>query len=146
MDDYIQQEFYLPESYKDKFHKYKDQPVITYDDFIAEEGMIPVTYEYILSTEDMEYLLKLIAEKVGLKVEGDILLFLRELYDDDTDDIATLLNDYLEYNKKSKDILEKLKEHCKSKAYDEFLYIFDYWVDEEDLEKYYVTEEVTDFE
>ena len=136
--------FFLPGKLRDKY-PHKIDIKITFDDFIYEKGMIPVTYEYNLDMEDLKFLLKCIGENAGLNIEGSSLYkFLSKLYRDDQD-IYDLLQDYIDYIPDGvNNVYDKLKEFCKSKAYSEFLDAFAYWVDAGELDDYFETEEIDD--
>ena len=142
----MEKNFFLPSQLEDKYPE-KMNIELDFDDFIYEKGMIPVKYEYKLDKDDVNFLVKSIAETVGLNADGSLLYkFLLDIYDYD-DDLSAALEGYLEYSTSPRvnEIRNKLKEFCKSKAYNEFLDSFKYWVDEDELGDYYETEEIDDF-
>lgn len=134
--------FYLSDNLKSKYPTKYDIE-LTFNDFVYENDMIPVQYEYNLDEQDLFMLLELISE--ANNTDGETLYnFLLNLFDEDEEEVMKLLSRYIDYNEKS-DIVNTLKEKCKTKAYEEFRDAFEYWVDEEDMDSYYKTEEITDF-
>lgn len=137
MNKYIQKDFYLPLDETIKFDL-----TITYKDLRYEPNMIPVNFDYHLDKEDVEYLLKTIADTNNLKTEGNIFNFMYAIIMDE-DYIIRYLDDFL-YRSKNKPVKDKLLDFCKDKALKDFKAAFEYWVDDdEDLEKYYETEDLT---
>ena len=134
--------FYLPNNLKSKYPQKYDIE-LTFNDFIYDNDMIPVQYEYNLDEQDLFMLLELIAGSICVSGEG-LYKFLFKLLDQDYEETMKVISHYIDYNEKN-DIIKTLKEKCKSKAYEEFREAFEYWVDEEDLDSYYKTEEITDF-
>lgn len=135
----LEKDFFLPDALRLSFPgKYGIK--LTYDDFKFKDGYIPVNYEYQLDMEDIEYLLHLMAADVNLNISGDIFpLFVKPYYF--VDEAAKVLSDYVEYPREDKHLIDNLKEHCKTKAYSEFLHAFEYWVDKDDREEYSETED-----
>ena len=136
---YIDKDFYLPDN---MLNSSKTEVMIEYDDFIYDQGMIPVNFNYNLDLDDIHYLLKLIADEASLKYEGDMFKFLMVILDKYEEDIFDILDDFLNFNfSKNKSVVNKLKDKCRDKAFQEFKKAFEYWVDEEDIEDYYDKEE-----
>ena len=75
---YIDKDFYLPDN---MLNSSKTEVMIEYDDFIYDQGMIPVNFNYNLDLDDIHYLLKLIADEASLKYEGDMFKFLMVILD-----------------------------------------------------------------
>jgi ABC-type Zn2+ transport system substrate-binding protein/surface adhesin len=142
----IQTSFYLPKTLQE--HKYKDikktEVTINFDDFRYRDDMIKLEYEYQLDINDIKYLLELIAKKYNAEISGDTLLnILLELANNDEEELFnTAIYNYIEsFGHKHIDILNKLKEYVKEKAYNEFRDSFEYFVYPEDYKDYFEIEE-----
>ena len=149
-------EFYLPyESSSQEIEKILSKKFrsenrylsIVYNDFIPEEGMIKCSYEYYLDTNDVNYLLQLIADKYQIN-NLNSLFMIHRLFNGDNpefdfyDQFEVLYNcwDYLPNYEP--DIIDKVKEYCLDKAKNEFLIAFNYWVSDNEKADYYEYEEI----
>lgn len=149
-------EFFLPrnsssqEIEKILSRKFRDENrylSIIYNDFIPEEGMIKCSYEYYLDTNDVNYLLQLIAYKYQVN-NLNSLFMIHRLFNGDNpefdfyDQFEVLYNcwDYLPNYEP--EIINKVKEYCLDKAKNEFLISFNYWVYDSEKDDYYEYEEI----
>lgn len=149
-------EFFLPrnsssqEIEKILSRKFRDENrylSIIYNDFIPEEGMIKCSYEYYLDTNDVNYLLQLIAYKYQVN-NLNSLFMIHRLFNGDNpefdfyDQFDVLYNcwDYLPNYEP--EIINKVKEYCLDKAKNEFLISFNYWVYDSEKDDYYEYEEI----
>ena len=143
----METEFYLPKVLRE--HEYdkvnKIGVEIKFEDFRYMEGMIPVDYIYELDNFDVNYLLKLIADKYNIKSNDGINIFnfLLELENNDEDNLyGNLIYDYIDnFHNNHSDVINKLKEYVKNKAYEEFKKSFDFFVYPEDYNEYLEVEE-----
>lgn len=149
-------EFFLPvTSHNEKINaitKYKfggEQKCIAllYTDFIPEEGMIKCSYEYYLDESDVDYLLTLLANKYGVKDKKDLISIYRLFSGDSPDydyyDESIVLNAcWYDLQKYEPELFTRMHDYCLSKAKNEFLLAFDYWVDDDQRIDYYECDEI----
>lgn len=149
-------EFYLPYKSTNKEienilkNKFTDDNLylsIYYEDFIPENGMIKCSYEYYLDNDDVDILLSKLCDKYEIKNKDSLFSIYRLLNGENThfdfsDKFNILYSCWDNIKDTEQAIFDYIYEHCLSKAKDEFLIAFKYWVDDDEKQEYYEYDEI----
>lgn len=130
----METEFVLPSSLEDKYPDKTDVEV-TFHGFKYAPEYIGVDYVYKLTWDQTNFFLQQILKKFANTENADALGFYLELNEGDKEDTFYKIQDYLDY-RASKELKDKLMEHVKESAFEEFKISFEFWVDEDDRDDY----------